>query len=124
MMSNAVDAAAPARCAGGAVVSRRVGGVLTGVLAPLASSRAPSAARAAPPHAGDGGKSGRARIGAPGASGAVLGARAVVRLSSPGEDCGGSHERTEPKMVVKAVRSCHPLAEMEAVHAHGERARR
>ena len=44
-----------------------------------------------PPHAGDGGKSGRARIGAPGASGAVLGARAVVRLSSPGGDLGGSH---------------------------------
>jgi len=73
------------------VASRRVGGVLTGVLAPLASSsRAPAAAQADPARGGRG-KSGRARIGAPGASGAVLGARAVVRLSSPGEDCGGSH---------------------------------
>ena len=59
VMSNAVDAAAPARCAGGAVVSRRVGGVLTGVLAPLASSRAPSASRAAPPARGGRGEVGK-----------------------------------------------------------------
>ena len=57
-----------------------------------------------PPHAGDGGTSGRARIGAPGASGAVPGARAVVRLSSPGEDCGGSRLTGDEVVLPPAVR--------------------
>ena len=66
VMSNAVDAAAPARCAGGAVASRRVGGVLTGVPAPPAAASASAAARAAPRTRGTGGSRegrGSARLG-------------------------------------------------------------
>ena len=68
-----------------------------------------------PPHAGDGGKSGRARAylarrGVPprvwaafrlGATGAVPGARAVVRLSSPGGDLGGSHSEVSDSFRVR-----------------------
>ena len=115
VMSNTVDAAAPARCAGGAVASRRVGGVLTGVPAPPAAASA--SARAAPRTRGTGGKSGRARIGAPGASGAVPGARAVVRLSSPGGDLGVSHTTTAPRCgAAKAKRLSSPGGDLGVSH--------
>ena len=98
VMSNAVDAAAPARCAGGAVVSRRVGGVLTGVLALLASSRATAAARAPARTRGTGGSRegrGSARLGR------------LARSWGRGRLCG-----------------CHPLAGIAVVHTPQRRSRR
>jgi hypothetical protein len=119
VMSNAVDAAVRSGGArGGAVVSRRVGGVLTGVLAPLASSRAPAAARAAPARGGRGevGKGADRRAwgvwrGPGGAGGCAVvipwrglrwftrkdgtqnGRQGSSELSSPGGDGGGSRTR-------------------------------